>query len=404
MQSFLKNKMKEVLGMDTDKGPVSSKKPTGDFSGGNDPLAHMRIGDKWSYTTLEYPEDLQQRSDLGHYMLFYINVPVNSNYKAGVHGTGDYQIGKQVGSPQKKKANPRDSLFGMPSGVSEPKTSPEKLLLGNNQQRAANSKSQIGGGAGERNKVVQRTHHQGTVAGKLNVQRLTRTNSAIALYMPPQIVANYMSAYKEQEMGALVGMGSDALGGITTDALAAGTATDGVAAFKSTMAIAAEQVKKAAKQSLSAAGADIIGAAEKAGNIAQNNFLEVMYSGPTFRKFSYTWKFTPKSPDEAIEIDKIIRTFKFHMLPEMSPDKLGRYYILPAEFDIFYMFRGDENTFINKISSCVCTGVDVNYTPQQYQSLRPINGRNGVPMSEIDFKLDFMETKLITKEDILQGY
>ena len=107
--------------------------------------------------------------------------------------------------------------------------------------------------------------------------------------MPPQIVANYLSAYKEQEMGALVGMGSDALGGIKTDALAAGAATDGVAAFKSTMAIAAEQVKKAAKQSLSAAGADIIGAAEKAGNIAQNNFLEVMYSGPTFRKFSYTY-------------------------------------------------------------------------------------------------------------------
>ena len=34
--------------------------------------------------------------------------------------------------------------------------------------------------------------------------------------MPPQIVANYMSAYKEQEMGHLVGMGSDALGGIKT--------------------------------------------------------------------------------------------------------------------------------------------------------------------------------------------
>ena len=121
----------------------------------------------------------------------------------------------------------------------------------------------------------------------------------------------------------------------------------------------AEQVKKACKTILECAGADIIGADEKAGNIAQNNFMEIMYSGPTFRKFSYTWKFTPKSPKEAMDIDKIIRTFKFHMLPEMSPDKLGRYYILPAEFDIFYMFRGDENTFINKISSCVCTGVDV---------------------------------------------
>ena len=120
--------------------------------------------------------------------------------------------------------------------------------------------------------------------------------------------------------------------------------------------------------------------------------------------FSYTWKLTPKSPQEAIEIDKIIRTFKFHMLPEIKPETAGRYYILPAEFDIFYMFRGDENTYLNRITSCVCTGVDVNYTPNQYQTNRPINGRNGAPPSEIDFKLDFMETKLITKEDILQGY
>ena len=92
------------------------------------------------------------------------------------------------------------------------------------------------------------------------------------------------------------------------------------------------------------------------------------------------------------------------MLPEMSPDKMGRYYILPAEFDIFYMFRGDENTWINKITSCVCIGVDVNYTPTQYQGLRPISDRGGSPPSEIDFKLDFMETKLITKEDILEGF
>ena len=169
-----------------------------------------------------------------------------------------------------------------------------------------------------------------------------------------------------------------------------GANTGGIESFKNIMQMGAEQVKKAAQSSLSAAGADIIGASEKLGNIAQKNFLEVMYSGPAFRKFSYTWKLTPKSPQEAIEIDKIIRTFKFHMLPEIKPETAGRYYILPAEFDIFYMFRGDENTYLNRITSCVCTGVDVNYTPNQYQTNRPINGRNGAPPSEIDFKLDFI--------------
>ena len=163
-------------------------------------------GDKWSYTTLEYPLDLQTRSDLGHYMLFYVNVPVNSNYKTGVHGTGEYQVGKQVGSPKEKSKSKRFFIWKY-GEFQKPKTSPQEKLLLHNQQKSSNSKTGTGGNAGERNKVVQRTHHQGTVAGKLNVQRLTRTNSAIALYMPPQIVANYMSAYKEQEMGALVGMG-----------------------------------------------------------------------------------------------------------------------------------------------------------------------------------------------------
>ena len=41
---------------------------------GTEPLAHMKITDKWAYSTLEYPLDLQQRSDLGHYMMFYVNV------------------------------------------------------------------------------------------------------------------------------------------------------------------------------------------------------------------------------------------------------------------------------------------------------------------------------------------
>ena len=404
MQNFVAQTMRRFGLAPDNKVNTTSAKPDSDVGGAKDPLAHMKVqGDKWSYTTLEYPLDLQTRSDLGHYMLFYVNVPVNSNYKTGVHGNGDYQVGKELGT-KKKNTNSR-GFFSSMGGSSETRTlSPQEKQLLQRQEKSSNSKTGTGENAGERNKIVQRTHHQGTVAGQLKVQRLTRTNSAIALYMPPQITANYMSAYKEQEMGALVGMGAEALGGVRTDALMAGANPSGVDAFKNTMAIAAEQVKKAAKQSLSAAGADIIGAAEKAGNIAQNNFMEIMYSGPTFRKFSYTWKFTPKSPREAKEIDKIIRTFKFHMLPEMSPDKMGRYYILPAEFDIFYMFRGDENTWINKITSCVCTGVDVNYTPTQYQSLRPVSGRNGSPPSEIDFKLDFMETKLITKEDILEGF
>tara|TARA_Y100000356_G_C11147364_1_gene228727 strand:- start:426 stop:704 length:279 start_codon:yes stop_codon:yes gene_type:complete len=92
------------------------------------------------------------------------------------------------------------------------------------------------------------------------------------------------------------------------------------------------------------------------------------------------------------------------MLPELPMNDFGRYFKTPSEFDIHYMFRGEENTFLNKLATCVCLNCDVNYTPTQYQTLRPIADRPGAPMAEIELKLDFMETELITKEKILEGF
>ena len=63
MQSFIQNKLKQALGLETKSEP-KNKNPSRDVQGANDPLAHMKINDKWSYTTLEYPEDLKRRSDL----------------------------------------------------------------------------------------------------------------------------------------------------------------------------------------------------------------------------------------------------------------------------------------------------------------------------------------------------
>ena len=94
------------------------------------------------------------------------------------------------------------------------------------------------------------------------------------------------------------------------------------------------------------------------------------------------------------------------MLPEIKGGDHGRWFTTPAEFDLFYMFRGDENTWINKIHTCVLLNMEVNYAPNGYQTFRPIEDPNntGAPPTEIDMKLDFQETKLITKEDVNQGF
>ena len=76
MQNFITQSLRKAIGIDKDKGvtPVTSPESRPRQSD-NSPIGHMNINNKWSYSTLEYPYDIQTRTDLGHYMLFYINVP-----------------------------------------------------------------------------------------------------------------------------------------------------------------------------------------------------------------------------------------------------------------------------------------------------------------------------------------
>ena len=85
----------------------------------------------------------------------------------------------------------------------------------------------------------------------------------------------------------------------------------------------------------------------------------------------------------------------------------GRFYTVPATWDIFYMYRGDENQWINKIATCVIGNVSINYSPTAWQTFRPLEQEGwpqGAPPTEIDLQLEFMESKIITKEDVLEGF
>ena len=396
MQNFIAQTMRRTGLAPKNKEAARTQTPSRPNLVGNAPLAHMEIDGRWSYSTLQYPLDIQSRSDLGHYMMFYINVPLESRYKEAVTDKGIYNVGainegetsmmsgKKLRSPAQRQLS---------SGVFES----EKSGPGGVSKDGKSWKP------GQSDKVISRKTSQGTANDLFREKRLTRTNDAIVLYMPPQIVAQTMSSYKESEIGSMLGMGLKAFEESRSAQLQGGVEAGGITAFQNTMKIGAEKARQLAKTAFAQSGNDVIGAKQKMNNLATNNFMEVMFSGLGFRKFSYTWKLSPKTPEESDEIDKIIRTFRFHMLPEKKGN-LGRFYTLPAEFDIFYMFRGEENTWFNKISTCVLTNADVNFTPNGYQTFRPHEGRNGAPPTEIDLKLDFMETKLITKEDVLEGY
>jgi len=385
MQNFIAQSMRR-MGLATDNKVTPVSPNTGDQKAANSqaPLSHMTIGSKWSYSTLEYPMDIQSRSDMGHYMMFYINIATDS----GFGRTNSMTTDKTLASRNKAKKDPAQAAVMAGGGFSE------------EQQGSAPDVTGSSWKPGFKPKVIERKSHQGTASNATGIKRTHRTNDSIVLYMPAQISTNYTADYKETELGANFG---EAAGRISKADM---STLGGVGELvKGLSGMAAHQTERAAGALVSTAlGGDINAARDKLSNRAQNNFLEACFTGLQFRKFSFQWKFTPKSPEEAKQVMKIIKTFKFHMLPEMKGGEHGRWFGTPAEFDLFYMFRGDENEWINKIQTCVLRNMDVNYAPNGYQTFRPIEGIQGAPPTEIDMKLDFQETKLITKEDALKGF
>jgi len=410
MKNFIAQSMKR-FGLNK---PVPQS-PNQDDKGANhtDPLAHLKIGSKWSYSTLEYPQDIQSRSDLGHYMMFYINIANSSRSKySRTGGAGSEKI--SMG-----KANAYDKDPGMVSDMrGVKKDSAQDLILnrqGHSKDAEAQGKFNGTGGSwepGQSNRVIQRKSYQGATSKQVEQDdRTVRTTDAIVLYMPPQVMQNNAANYNATEIGGEIMETAGRVMGVMSRAEAMGGGLKGAGnSLLEALPGIAGQVKGAmfrgaAKAASALMGGDALSAYDKYSNRAMNNFLETTFKGVGFRKFSYTWKFAPKSIEEVLAAQDIIKTFKFHMLPELPESgDFGRYYVVPAEFDIFYMFRGDENSYFNKIATSVLVNMDVNYSPSQYQTFRPIDSINGAPPTEIDLKLDFQETKIITKADVEEGY
>ena len=410
MQNFIAQSMRRAGLAPANKGPVSDVSPTRNDATGTEPLAHMKIGSKWSYSTLEYPADIQQRTDLGHYMMFYVNVADTSRSK--------YSTYNSMGDKKTTTDEGRGS-FDKPvtTEVAEKQDSAEYSMRNEQSWSKDGGSDKWKGGTwtpGQTERVVKRKAHQGTVGERFNKKRTIRTTDSIVLYMPATISTNTNAVYKSTELG---GMGMETAQRVMdaysrVDAAGGVFSSGGLDAFLDVIPGFIDQgiseVEKGIAKAVSAViGGDALSGMNKLSNRAENRFLETTFDQVGFRKFSYTFKFTPKSVKETFVARDIIKTFRFHMSPELPEQgDFGRYFVVPAEFDLFYMFRGDENTWLNKISTCVLTNMDVSYANGNYQTFRPIwgKGNEGAPPTEIEMKLDFQETKIITKKEILEGY
>ena len=363
--------------------------------------------DPYQYSSIQYPRDLTTNGGIGHYMLFYVNVQDKTKYVyTGAESNQPVGGVTEVVTPGKPA-----EYFG--SGASRIKVadavppSSEFVSDVDNGARAnyfTNARGRGAKGSRLTGDVTQLSKQREAGSGMSSYHKTTtRITDSVAIYLPPNVQDTTSAAYTGAATGVVGAAAAGAFGVIENMGKKdyEKAATGLVDAAK---AIVGEGAIRAATEITEAiSGAEgTRGLINKAFGQADNPYMEVLFDAMQLRTFTYNFTFAPKNRQETEDVQKIIALFRFHMAPELK-GAANRFLTLPSEFDIHYMYQdksgqASENDYYNKIATCVCTGCDVNYTPDGVKSFE-----GGAP-TKITMSLSFQETELLTKEKISQGF
>ena len=195
---------------------------------------------------------------------------------------------------------------------------------------------------------------------------------SVYLAMPQSLQTSYNPGYRTQDLG--VG-GMLAAGVIDIDEKSKvedivdtlqKSARSALPQFANTSAIA--QIANSASGALGLAGSIDANALQQLtkGKIF-NPYTEQLFSNMTFRSHQFSFKLFARDPDEAEEINKIVRYFKQGATPILNKDP-NKFMEVPDKFDIkFVRMDPTMKTFRNsnemhfKMFSSVCNGISELY-------------------------------------------
>ena len=139
--------------------------------------------------------------------------------------------------------------------------------------------------------------------------------------------------------------------------------------------------------------------------VVPNNNLALLFNSPTLREFTFSWKMSPRSREEASRIRNIIRFFKQGMAPKKAigtATGAASYFLgTPNVFDIIFKTTRDKYSILNendavlRIKTCACTGTAVNYTPDgmwnAYEQGQPVSVTLSLRFAELEpiFDIDY---------------
>ncbi len=329
-------------GSQKDSGKVAAELlEKGPFEIPRSPTQKLQATDTLKLTSVQYPLDLGS-TELGHYMIF--------------------EAGFLTYQPQQQ------DMFNAQAAVKP--TEDEREQEGKTQYTKTSQK-------------VTSKIPEGSIA-----------NTAICIYMPPEIKVGYNQSYDNDTETGIAGDVQEAL----TSAKGAEDASEAIInAFTGLGGSVFRNAGTVVGEFISMAGAgDPVRFTMKRFGTAINPRNEAYYNTPTQRTFTYTFDFWPRSKKEAEAVETIILLFKINSAPGLTAgDGLFQN---PNYFKISYMYNGEENQHLHKIGACYCTDVSVDYAPDgQFTTFE-----GGQPV-HTKLTVSFLEDRIITKADIQKG-
>lgn len=146
--------------------------------------------------------------------------------------------------------------------------------------------------------------------------------------------------------------------------------------------------------------------------IVPNSNLELLFQSPTLRKFTFTYRLSPRSAEEAKSVRKIIRFFKQGMAAKKMRGKAGAasfFLGTPNVFKLEYRSANKPIDAVNKFKTCALTSFSCNYTPDglwaSYEKGQPVSTIMNMSFDELEpiYDTDYQGFDANGNSQIMEG-
>ena len=263
----------------------------------------------------------------------------------------------------------------------------------------------------------QRSGNENNLIGRVGTRRLSTrgrnpfglttkslvNKGTILLQIPSQVQDGNSVSYGDSKMNTIVGAALQGTTDVTT-AIADGLTQPGGGNIFDRIEAAGDGALGAMGKALEASNVDVNTARQLfnakiatgvvgafGGNVSVNQLLarqsgqifnpnmELLFNGPTLRNFRFSFKMTPRSPEEAEQCKLIIRTFKMNMAPKVTNGRGEQSLFLntPNVFELRYKSGAANHPFLHRFKQCFLTDISVNYTGEgvyaTYENREPVS-------------------------------